>query len=68
MNNDPSYHSLLTAKQTAQYLNISVRTLANWRSVGHPHLEHTRVGRTVRYYKSGVDYYLAKHTVPSTED
>ena len=64
---DSNLPNLLTSKQAAQYLNISTRTLANWRSVGRPHLEYTRVGRTIRYYKSALDSYIAKHTVNSVE-
>jgi len=58
---------LLSSEQTAQYLNISTRTLANWRCIGRPHLRHTRVGRSIRYYKEALDAYLVRNTVSGSE-
>lgn len=59
--------TLVTPKQAARDLGISPRTLANWRSIGRPHIQHTRVGRGIRYYQSAIDNYLAKNAVHDEE-
>ena len=64
---DSNLAVLLTPEQAAEYLNVSSRTLANWRSVGRPHIEYTRVGRTVRYYGVALEAYLVKHIVSDVE-
>jgi excisionase family DNA binding protein len=41
-------NSLLTRKQAATMLNLSVQTLAKWAMTGR-HLPIVKIGRTVRY-------------------
>lgn len=55
-------NNLLTADQAATHLNVSVRTLAKWRSIGHPNIPYSKVGRCVRYKFDEIEYYLAKHS------
>lgn len=57
----------LTPEQAAQYLNVSVRTLAKWRSIGSPSIPYSKIGRCIRYSRSDLDAYLAKHTYNSME-
>ncbi|MGH3547086.1 MAG: helix-turn-helix domain-containing protein [Pseudonocardiaceae bacterium] len=48
---------LMTAKETANYLRLKVKTLHNWRTrqMGPP---ATKVGGLLRYRKSVVDRWL----------
>jgi excisionase family DNA binding protein len=55
----PSY---LTTEQTAEYLNISAQTLANWRSQGRINLPYKKLGALVRYKPSDVELFLEQHT------
>jgi excisionase family DNA binding protein len=49
----------LTPIQAAAYLNVSVGTLAVWRSTGrYPELRFVRVGCAIRYRKSDVDSFV----------
>jgi len=57
----------MTPEELASYLNVSERTLAKWRSVGHPNIPYIKVGRCVRYNIRDLEDYLAKHTVNSVE-
>ncbi len=56
-------NKLFNAGQAAEYLSISARTLANWRTQGHPHINYVKVGRCVRYRKSALDDFLTTHSV-----
>jgi excisionase family DNA binding protein len=49
---------LLRADQVAEYLQISVTTLAVWRSTRRVGLPYCKVGGRVRYRRSDVDAYL----------
>lgn len=57
----------LTPEEAAEYLNISVRTLAKWRSIGSPSIPYSKIGRCIRYSQSDLEAYLAKHTFNSVE-
>jgi excisionase family DNA binding protein len=59
--------NLITPENAANYLSVSVRTLAKWRSIGYPNIPYTKVGRCIRYKQSDLDAYLAKHTYNSME-
>jgi excisionase family DNA binding protein len=52
----------LTTEQTAEYLNISAQTLANWRSQGRINLPYKKLGALVRYKPSDVELFLEQHT------
>ena len=59
--------NLITTAEAAEYLNVSPRTLAKWRSVGTPMIPFTKVGRCCRYKQSDLEKYLTKHTFNSVE-
>lgn len=59
---------LITPEQAAEYLSISVRTLAKWRSIGYPNVPFSKIGRCVRYNQSELDAYLSKHSHNSVGD
>jgi len=58
-------NELFNSEQAADYLSISKRTLANWRSRGFPQIDYVKVGRCVRYRRSSLDYFLDAHSVNS---
>jgi len=58
---------LLTAQQAADYLSISIRTLANHRSSGRTKLPFIKLGRAVRYSQVDLDNYLSLHTFSQVE-
>jgi len=59
--------NLISAEQAADYLDVSTRTLANWRSRGFPNVPFSKIGRCVRYRISDLDTYIAKHSHNSVE-
>ncbi len=54
--------NLISAEQAADYLDVTTRTLANWRSRGFPNVPWSKIGRCVRYRISDLDTYIAKHS------
>ena len=54
--------ALVSAEQAADYLDVTIRTLANWRSRGFPNIQYSKIGRCVRYRISDLDVYIAKHS------
>ena len=58
----PDPGALLTEQEAAELLNVSVRTLQDWRvtSDGPP---FARVGRLVRYRRDSLHAWLAQNTV-----
>jgi len=59
--------NLISAEQAADYLDVTTRTLANWRSRGFPNVPFSKIGRCVRYRLSDLDAYIAKHSHNSVE-
>jgi len=53
---------LLTPKEAAAFLKVSVVTLAKWRGQKRGP-EYTRTGRTVKYDRKDLETYLKKNTV-----
>jgi excisionase family DNA binding protein len=53
---------LVSAKEAADYLDVSTRTLANWRSRGTPNIPFSKIGRCVRYRLSNLDAYIAENS------
>lgn len=51
---------LLTNKQTANILGLSVATVNNWRYQEDRPLPYVKVGRAVRYRLSDVQKYIQK--------
>ncbi len=58
-----SRNSLLSPKQAAEFLGVSLDTLAQWRSQrrGPPYVKLE--GRLVRYRAADLESYLAQHAV-----
>ena len=54
--------NLISAEQAADYLDVSTRTLANWRCRGFPNVPFSKIGRCIRYRLSDLDAYIAKHS------
>lgn len=50
---------LLTPKETAAILRVSIGTLANWRVTQCRWLPFVKLGRSVRYRRSDIDAFLA---------
>lgn len=57
---------LLTPEQLATKLDLSVKTLATWRSCGRHALPYIRVGGRIRYRRADVDAWLASRQRTST--
>jgi phage terminase Nu1 subunit (DNA packaging protein) len=54
--------NLVLPEKAADYLSVTTRTLANWRSRGTPCLPFSKIGRCVRYRLSDLDAFIAKNT------
>lgn len=50
----------LTPQQAADYLGLSVKTLAGWRCTGKVPLPFFKLGDAVRYRKADLDEYIAQ--------
>ena len=63
---DTNHIGLLTAKQAACYLSISIKWLANqrWQGTGPRFL---KVGGAIRYRQSDLDAYLADCEAPDSD-
>jgi len=61
-NTDP----LLTEREAADYLRISVYWLQKVRSQGRPGPAITSIGRAVRYRRSALDRYIEENTGEET--
>jgi len=53
--------SLLTPKQTAETLGVTIGTLAVWRCTARYPLPFVKIGRRVMYKSSDVDHYINSH-------
>jgi excisionase family DNA binding protein len=54
--------TLLTPEQVAEQLNVSVGTLAVWRSNGTCQIPYIKIGRCVRYKLAEIEAFLVEHT------
>jgi hypothetical protein len=59
--------SLVSPEHAADYLSVTTRTLANWRSRGFPNVPFSKIGRCVRYRLSDLDAYIAKNSHNAVE-
>jgi excisionase family DNA binding protein len=58
---------LLSAKDAAAYLNISLGTLKRW--VALKEIEVVRSGKNIlRFRRSALDRWIARHTEPAERD
>ena len=58
MSSDDSLEPLLSRKQAAAYLNISITTLAVWDYTKRYNLEPIKIGKCVRYRRSSLDRFI----------
>lgn len=63
--NDPLSQGLYSTKEAARYLNLSYRTLEDWRlnGFGPPFI---RIGRRAMYRKCDLDLFIASRTFRHT--
>ena len=60
---------ILTAEQAAEYLQLSIHTLASWRRpTSKATLPFIEVGGSIRYRKADIDSWLSKRTVNGPEE
>lgn len=52
----------LTTEQVAAYLNVSAKTLNNWRCQRRVDLPYKKFGACVRYKLSDIEHFLEQHT------
>jgi len=55
---------LLTPRQAAEALKVSVHTLAKWRQI-RTGPAYTRTGNRIKYSRRALEAYLKKNVVPS---
>lgn len=60
--------TLLTPKETAEILGLSVTTLAIRRCAGTWDLPYVKVGRLVRYTREAVEQFIRDNTVGKEAD
>jgi len=48
---------LMTTKEAAEYLNLAVQTLCNYRYTGNPP-DYVKIGRKIMYEKSTLDRFI----------
>lgn len=58
--------TLINPTETAQQINVTVKTLANWRSTGKYKLPYVRVGNRIFYRQSDINAWLDSRTQTST--
>jgi len=56
-----AHSELFTRRQAAAYLGVAEQTLAVWKCLDRYHLPCVKIGRIVRYRKSDLDNFIAKH-------
>jgi excisionase family DNA binding protein len=59
--------ALLNEAQAANYLNVSVRTLQQWRVSGRGPV-FTKLSRAVRFRRADLDAFIAKGVAQSTTE
>jgi excisionase family DNA binding protein len=58
---------LLTRKEAAAYLRVSVRTLAVWACVKRYNLPYVKVGRSAKYRIADLEEFVRQRTVVQQE-
>ena len=54
---------LLTRKEAAAYLGVTVQTLAIWQTTRRYNLPMVKIGRLAKYKKADLDAFIASRTV-----
>ena len=62
------YNRLVTSRETADWIRVSLATLEDWRRKGRPYLPFLRVGNRVRYRESEILKFLASAERISNSD
>lgn len=57
---------LLTPKQAAEFLGVTIGTLAVWRCTGRYPLPFVKIGRRVMYKLTDIDTYINSHVFENT--
>ncbi len=65
INHAPTPVTILTTRQAAQYLGLSMSTLNKWRCYGTGP-KYLKLGRAVRYQQEELDRYLETRLLNST--
>ena len=61
--------TLLTSREVAALLSVSVRSLERWRTSGLSGLKFVRINRrSIRYRQQDLDAYVAARVVGSTSE
>lgn len=60
----PGFEPLLDAKAAADYLAVSIPTLATWRCTKRYDLKYYKIGRAVRYRRSDLEAFLNNQMQP----
>jgi excisionase family DNA binding protein len=60
--------TLLTSREVAALLSVSVRSLERWRCSGKVNLPFIKLGNSVRYRLEAVERLIASRTVTSTSE
>lgn len=64
----PNNQPLLTPREVAERLGISVQTLASWRCNSTYPLEFCRIGRLIRYRQEAVEKFIRENTYGNEAD
>lgn len=67
-NDDIHFENLLTPQQVAKILNVSLKTLAQWRWSGRKDLPFVSYGRNVWYQPTDLKAFIAANTHRSTAE
>ncbi|MEZ5016097.1 MAG: helix-turn-helix domain-containing protein [Flavipsychrobacter sp.] len=59
--NPQDHDPIFNRKEAAAYINYSYNTLAVWDSTKRYDLQPIKIGRSVRYRRSSLDAFIAKH-------
>lgn len=54
---------LLTRKEAAEYLGVTVRTLSVWACVKRYNLPYVKIGRLAKYRRADLDAFITQRTV-----
>jgi len=58
---------LVSLKEAAQQLGISIAALRDWR-FRRKHLDFVKVGRAVRVAQNSIDKFIERQTLPALEE
>lgn len=62
---DSKLTHLLTRKEAAEYLNITLNTLCRWMKKDTYEMPYVRIGKSIRYRKEDLISFVDRHVVKS---